>query len=52
VISLIVIAIFVALLIYRVIYEIRDVKKKEFLAKLMDCEYICIMGNDYFVPKN
>ena len=33
-------------------YELRDLKQKECLAKFMDCEYLCINGNDYFIPKN
>jgi hypothetical protein len=49
---LIVMLICAGLLIWSVIHEIRDIRKKEFLAKLMDCEYVQIGYGDYFIPKN
>jgi hypothetical protein len=37
-------------LIWQVVWEIRDTRKKEFLAKLMDCTYVKFShGGEYYI---
>lgn len=39
------------ILVWHTVHEIRDTRKKEFLAKLMDCTYIKFHhGGEYFIP--
>ena len=42
----------ILMLLLIIIHEIRETKKKNFLAKLMDCTYVRIGHGDFYIPKN
>jgi hypothetical protein len=50
-ISWVFIIISIILFILWIIVEIRDIRKKQFLAALMDCEYVQIGFGEYYFSK-